>query len=336
MPSQPSQTPQQTQKPSHPPRLALVLGGGGSRGIAHIGVLDVLHQAGVPIDLIVGTSMGAIVGAMYSTGQDTQTMAENLEQLSGINLLNINLFSQRARQRRIREELNRSLQGMTFADLNIPLAVTAVDMKSGREIVLNEGNLVRALLASSAVPGVFPPVHLDGMELADGGVIDSVATHVAFSYNSQIVIAVDVYPPLDESNPWTDPLSAIMGMNIPLMSSTLPWSTSPNPVTSLWRSVRVMTWHLHQERLKAHPPHVLLRPPVGSTGSLDFSDTQGPYFAGVQEAQEHLGEILAQVDQLSQVDQLAQGDQLEASDQPDPHPPHTDASSDTGHAKSSA
>lgn len=313
MPDQPEKTPSSA-RPAHPPRVALVLGGGGSRGIAHIGVLNVLEQASVPIDLIVGTSMGAIVGAMYSAGHDTQTMAEDIARLSGLNLLNINLFSQRARQQRIRDELNRGLRGMTFADLKIPLAVTAVDMKSGREIVLSEGNLVRALLASSAVPGVFPPVHIDDMELADGGVIDSVATHVAFSFNPQIVIAVDVYPPLDETNPWVDPLSAIMGMNIPLVSSTLPWASSPNPVTSLWRSVRVMTWHLHQERLKANPPHVLLRPPVGETGSLDFSDTQAPYFAGVQEAQQHLGEILALVDQL---------------DQPD-------TNSDTGQAKSSA
>lgn len=289
---------QPQQRPPRP-RVALVLGGGGSRGIAHIGVLEVLKEAGVPIDLIVGTSMGAIVGAMYAAGHDSQTMAERMERLSGLNLLNINVFSQRARQQRVREELNQGLRGLSFHDLSIPLVATAVDMVSGAEVILSEGNLVQALLASSAVPGVFPPVKINGMELADGGVIDSVATHVAFQFNPQIVLAVDVYPPLDQDNPWTDPLSAIIGMNIPLVSGTLPWATSPNPVSSLWRAVRVMTWHLHEERLKANPPHVLLRPPVGETGSLDFSDTQAPYFAGIQEAQQHLGEILALVDRLS-------------------------------------
>jgi NTE family protein len=227
---------------------------------------------------------------MYGAGHDSQTMAERMERLSGTNLLNINVFSQRARQQRVRDELNQGLRGLSFRDLKIPLVITAVDMLSGAEVILSEGNLVQALLASSAVPAVFPPVKIDGMELADGGVIDSVATHVAFRYNPHIVI--------DQDNPWTDPLSAIMGMNIPIMSGTLPWATSPNPVSSLWRAVRVMTWHLHQERLRAHPPHVLLRPPVGETGSLDFSDTQAPYFAGVQETQEHLGEILALVDRL--------------------------------------
>jgi NTE family protein len=289
---------QPTQQPRQRLRVALVLGGGGSRGIAHIGVLEVLKQAGVPIDLIVGTSMGAIVGAMYAAGHDAQTMAERMERLNGTNLLNVNVFSQRARQQRVRDELNQGLRGLSFSDLKIPLVVTAVDMLSGAEVVLGEGNLVQALLASSAVPAVFPPVKINGMELADGGVIDSVATHVAFQYEPHIVIAVDVYPPLDQQNPWTDPLSAIMGMNIPIMSATLPWATSPNPVSSLWRAVRVMTWHLHEERLKAHPPHILLRPQVGETASLDFSDTQAPYFAGVQETQEHIGEILALVDRL--------------------------------------
>jgi NTE family protein len=295
----PHQQPPAQGQPAQRPRVALVLGGGGSRGIAHVGVLEVLKQAKVPIDLIVGTSMGGIVGAMYAAGADSQSMAERLERLNGMNLLNINVFSQRARQQRVREELNQGLKGLSFEDLKIPLVVTAVDMLSGAEVALSEGNLIQALLASSAVPAVFPPVKINGMELADGGVIDSVATHVAFQYDPQIVIAVDVYPQLDQQNPWTDPLSAIMGMNIPIMSATLPWATAPNPVSSLWRAVRVMTWHLHEERLKAHPPHVLLRPPVGETGSLDFSDTQAPYFAGMQEAQEHLGEILALVDRLT-------------------------------------
>ncbi|MBC8170726.1 MAG: patatin-like phospholipase family protein, partial [Anaerolineae bacterium] len=193
----------------------------------------------------------------------------------------------------------RGLGDKTFSDLNIPLVVTAVDMVSGAEVALDQGELIPALLASSAVPAVFPPIEMGEMQLADGGVIDSVATHVAFRYDPQIVIAVDVYPPLEQDNPWVDPLSAVIGMQLPFVSGTLPWAKSPNMVGALWRSVRVITWHLHEQRLKADPPHVLIRPAVGDTGSLDFSDIQHPYAAGVQAAQAHLDEIKVLVASLS-------------------------------------
>lgn len=277
------------------PRVALVLGGGGSRGIAHVGVLEVLQNAGIPIDLIVGTSMGAIVGALFAAGITPAVIGDNLTRIGSVNLFSLNLFSAKARQQRIRDELRRGLGMKTFADLNIPLVVTAVDMVSGEEIILDQGELIPALLASSAVPAVFPPVKIGEMQLADGGVIDSVATHVAFRYNPQIVIAVDVYPPLEQDNPWVDPISAVIGMQLPFVSAQLPWAKSPNMVGALWRSVRVMTWHLHEQRLKADPPHVLIRPPVGNTGSLDFTDIQYPLQAGKDSAQAQLDEIKALV-----------------------------------------
>jgi NTE family protein len=266
-----------------------------------LGVLEVLEEAKIPIDLIVGTSMGAIVGVLYASGISPQRIAENIARFSGINLLSLNLFSAKARQQYIRDELARALAGKTFADLKIPTVVTAVDMVSGREVILEEGEVIAALLASCAIPAVFPPVELEGMMLADGGVIDSVATHVAHSRQAQIIIASDVYPPLEQDNPWVDPISAVIGMNLPFMSGNLPWAKSPNVVSSLWRSVRVITWHLHEHRLHDHPPHVLLRPPVGDTGSLDFSDIQSPYFAGVQEAEHHLDKIKALVAALPDI-----------------------------------
>jgi NTE family protein len=152
------------------------------------------------------------------------------------------------------------------------------------------------LLASSAVPGAFPPVKHNGMELADGGVIDSLATHVAFEQGADKVIAVDVYPALDKDNPWVDPISGIMGVQLP----TNIFSTSgnsankvPTLAASIWRSVRVMTWYLHQERLAAHPPDVLLRPDVDSYSSLDFRDIDNPIQAGVVEAEGYLDKLRA-------------------------------------------
>jgi NTE family protein len=248
-------------------------------------------QAEIPVDMIVGTSMGAIVGALYAAGYAPREIAKRLSSMRGMNLLSMNLFSAKARQQRVADQLAPVFAGKTFADLELPLAVTAVDMISGNEVVLADGPLIPALLASSAVPGVFPPVEIEGMQLADGGVIDSVATHVAYQYQADVIIAVDVYPPLEQDNPWVDPITAVIGLNVPFLSST--GLRPPGVVSSLWRSVRVITWHLHEKRLQEHPPHILIRPPIGDTSSLDFSDLEGPFEAGFREGERILPMIQA-------------------------------------------
>ena len=133
-----------------------------------------------------------------------------------------------------------------------------------------------------------------GLHLADGGVIDSLATHLAFEHGADIVIAVDVYPPLEKDNPWVDPVSAVMGFQLPFsLFGNTEWGRLPSMMASMWRSFRVMAWHLHEQRLKAHPPHILLRPSVSGYGSLDFTDVAGPLEAGRIEATNYLHEIQA-------------------------------------------
>ncbi|GEM_PF-4542019 len=273
------------------PKVGLVLGGGGSRGLAHIGVLKVLEREGIPIDYMVCTSMGAIVGISYALGHSIADIETYMNRLGHSNLLSMNVFSAKARQKAIRELLDQVMKGKTFADLKIPSVVMAVDMLEGREECLGEGELIPCILASSAVPAVFPPVTINGKQLADGGVIDSVATKPAYDMGAEVVIAVDVYPALERENIWVDPVSAIMGFQIPF--NLLGGDNSPGMLSSLWRSFRIMAWHTHQSRLDAHPPHVLLRPPVDGYGSLDFKDIQGPIMAGMQETEAHLDAIKA-------------------------------------------
>lgn len=278
------------------PKIGLVLGGGGSRGIAHVGVLEVLHHAHIPIDFIVGTSMGAIIGVLYALGYDPDKVAERItSHMQGSNVLNMNFFSARARQRMVEEQLHDAIGDKTFDDLHIHTIVMAVDMVHGKEVALGSGNLMPAILASSAVPAVFPPVKIDNMELADGGVIDSLATHMAYHMGADKIIAVDVYPALETDNPWVDPLSAIAGIELPFGLPILPstWSKTPGIAAAMWRSVRVMTWHLHQQRLQAHPAHILIRPNVDRYGSLDFKDVLGPIQAGIIAAEAQLEQIKA-------------------------------------------
>jgi NTE family protein len=280
------------------PKVGLVLGGGGSRGLAHIGVLKVLVRERIPIDLIVGTSMGGVVGVLFALGYNPAEIGQGVSRLQQNSLFNLKLLTARARQRQVRANFSEAVADKTFADLLIPVTLMTVDMRHGHEVPLTEGPLMPALLASSAVPGAFPPVKHNGMELADGGVIDSLATHVAFAQGADKVIAVDVYPELDKDDPWIDPISGIMGLQLP----TNIFSTSgngakkvPTVAASIWRSVRVMTWHLHQRRLAAHPPDVLLRPDVDNYSSLDFRDIDNPIQAGVVEAERYVAELRALV-----------------------------------------
>jgi NTE family protein len=281
------------------PKIGLVLGGGGSRGLAHIGVLEVLVREEIPVDLVVGTSMGGIVGVLFGLGYTPAQIAAELSPLQGVSFVDsLKLISSRGRQQRAREHFAEILEGKTFADLLLPVILMAVDMVHGQEVTLAEGALLPAVLASSAVPGAFPPVSHNGMQLADGGVIDSLATHVAYEQGADKIIAVDVYPPLEQGNPWTDPISAIMGFQLPpgiFSTSGLGADKIPTAAASMWRSIRVMTWYLHQQRLLAHPPHILLQPDVSNYGSLDFKDVEGPHQAGIIEAERYLTELRALV-----------------------------------------
>jgi NTE family protein len=277
-------------------KIGLVLGGGGSRGAAHVGVLQVLVREQIPVDLIVGTSMGGIVGAMFASGMNPDEMIKRFESFQGNMLLTMSPFSARSRQRTLRTWIESALKDVTFADLKIPLAIMAADMQHGEEVILDEGPLIPALLASSAMPAIFPPVKLKDRWLADGGVIDSVATHVACERGACRVIAVDLHPPLHREEIWNDPISAVMGLQLPFgLLGTSNKTKMPSMLSAIWRGARVMASYLHESRLKAHPPDVLLRPDVSQYGSLDFKDIQGPIQAGIAETERFIDEIRALV-----------------------------------------
>jgi len=163
-----------------------------------------------------GPVWGAIVGALHSAGLTPDEMVEKLKSLQGSQVISINhLFSARARQRTLEEWLEANLPVKSFEDLHCPLTVVTVDVVEGEEVTIDEGPLVPALLASSAVPGMFPPVRRGEQLLADGGVIDSLSTHLAYRLGAEKVIAVDVYPPLEHENLWVDPLLAMTGLDLP-------------------------------------------------------------------------------------------------------------------------
>jgi NTE family protein len=174
--------------------VALVLGSGSARGLAHIGVLKVFEREGLPIDLIAGTSIGALVGGAYAAGISAKeieaiALSTNIGKL--VSLIDIARPTTAMVNGRKVEAFIRNVVGdATFADTRIPFACVAVDVANEREIVLREGDLASAIRASISTPVIFAPVERDGRLLVDGGVLNSVPVDVAKDMGADTVVAV--------------------------------------------------------------------------------------------------------------------------------------------------
>ena len=184
--------------------IALVLGGGGSRGIAHLGVLSVFEEEGIPIDLIVGTSAGSVVGAMYADTLTTKPIIENYRSKKRKHLLDFNVLNLRYgiyKGEAFRNFLEQSMTAKTFDDLKIPVIVVATDLISGEEISFGSGELAPVLHASCALPYFFHPVEIYGRPFVDGGVTNPVPVSVAKRHQPRLTIAVDVTQSLPRDLP---------------------------------------------------------------------------------------------------------------------------------------
>ncbi|BBH71652.1 patatin [Actinoplanes sp. OR16] len=185
-------------------RIGLALGGGAVRGAAHVGVLDEMVRAGLEPAVITGTSAGALVGALYAAGQTPSEILKLAQTLRWARLV------RPARTRKALFEtsklgafLETALGNATFDDLGLPFAAVACDLATGGEVVMREGSVAQAVLASAAVPGVFPPVDRDGLMLVDGSLVNIVPAGVARRLGADIVVAVDVSGPLPRRPPAT-------------------------------------------------------------------------------------------------------------------------------------
>jgi NTE family protein len=173
--------------------VALALGGGSARGVAHIGVLKVLEREDIPIDMIVGTSMGALIGASYSIGDSIASMEANAYTSSANKLLDptiptMGLLAGEKLEKAIKELIDNK----KFSDCRIPFAAVTTNIETGEEVVHQTGDLVKVIRASCSWPGIFNPVRLDGKLLVDGGIKNSVPTKIARSLGADYVLAVDV------------------------------------------------------------------------------------------------------------------------------------------------
>ncbi len=204
------------------PRMGLALGGGAARGFAHVGVLQVLEEAGIRPDLVVGTSAGSLVASLYAsgkTGAQLQQVAETMEEAAftdwTLPLFNRGVLRGDALARYVNAQVaNRPLELMP-----LPLGIVATDLHSGEAVLFQRGDTGTAVRASSAVPAVFQPVKIGGQEYVDGGLVSPVPVRYARQMGAELVLAVDISS-APEGNQANDTLQvllqtfAIMGKSI--------------------------------------------------------------------------------------------------------------------------
>jgi NTE family protein len=185
-------------------KVALVLGSGGVRGMAHIGVIEEFEEAGIPIDLIVGCSAGSIVGALYADNPCIEDIKAAVWNIRSSSMLDINLWYCRyglSQDISMRKALTSCLQAQSFEELQIPLVVVATDLYSGELVPIGSGDLVKAVQASCSIPFLFVPCEHLGRVLMDGGVINPVPVKIARDLGAEIVIAVDLSELLQQTFP---------------------------------------------------------------------------------------------------------------------------------------
>src|SRR2546426_1240489 len=283
-------------------RTCVVLGGGGSRGLSHLGVLQVLEREGIPLHSIVGTSVGAIVGCSYALDPDatgvtrralaylkssafrsatfkkvllkSQSMETNFFKNLFSGIQKSYVFSNLLRKpsifpaERLEEVIADLVPDKDFSDTLIPFAVPALDIRSGREVLITKGSLRKAVLASCSLPGFFPPVELDGMLLADAGVIGPVPVNAAAAeFKPSFIVAVDITSQLDEAPIGMRGLDAIL------------------------RVEAIAGKRLNDIELSS--AHVVIRPQVGKKYWSDFSEFDELISQGIQAAEEKLPEVQA-------------------------------------------
>jgi NTE family protein len=253
------------------PKLNLALGGGGARGLAHIGVLKVLEKAGLPIGFLAGTSMGGLVGALFAAGWSAEQLEAEALALSSFRRL-VKLVDLAPSRRgllegqRVREQLNEMLgEDLTFDQLPKKLALIAVDLCTAQEVILRQGSVVESVLATTAVPGLLPPVYSGNCQLVDGGILNNVPADVARANGKGPVVAVDVSPTFPLQPPGSSDNAEKLWPAI-----------FPQFAQDFYTAELIMVSALTRARLQGAPPDLLIKPPIPSSISIFWGLTRAP------------------------------------------------------------
>ncbi|MEC2074716.1 patatin-like phospholipase family protein [Metabacillus fastidiosus] len=247
------------------PKIGLALGSGGARGFAHLGVLKVLYNAGIRVDMIAGSSMGALIGSFYASGLSIDEMYKIALAFKRKYFLDFTIPKMGfIAGKRVKELIHLFTKGKNIEELDIPLAIVATDLYEGKKVIFKKGLVSDAVRASIAIPGIFVPEKINGKLLVDGGVIDRVPVSVVKDMGADIVIAVDV-------------------SNV----------KKTKEITSIF-DVILQSLDIMQDELVFHSEiasDIMIRPSVEQYSSREFSNIKEIIEIGEREAEKHLVNI---------------------------------------------
>lgn len=273
------------------PKIGLALGSGSARGLAHIGVIRAIEESGISVDVVAGSSIGALIGAVYASGQldalerafrriDRRTLGSFVDPVfpkSGL-----------IDGRKIAEFAQTHLISRSFKQLPIPFCAIAADIVNGEEVILRDGDLIEAIRASISVPGIFTPVRHNDRILVDGGLVNPVPVSAARALGADVVIAVDLNHEIvigkrqrhgarrgSMKRTVLAKLDArrLPGSRNPALTRIRGWLDKeplPGMVEIMLASLYIMQARITESRLQIEGPDVLIRPPLSSIRLLEF------------------------------------------------------------------
>lgn len=254
--------------PKQQRKIALALGGGASKGFAHIGVLKALREANIPIHIVTGTSAGSVVGSLYASGMSPDDLIQASEQLEKSDVADFRLSTKGfIIGQKLQDYINQKVKHKRIQEFPIRFAAVATNFENGQSVLFNHGDAGQAVRASSSIPSIFRPVEINGKRYADGGLSQPVPVSAARKMGADIVIAVDISARPDEKS-------------------------KKGLLAQLGQSVRIMTLHaLNEELSKAD---VVIKPDVLSLGSTGgFEHKSAAIAAGEQATKAAIPKIQA-------------------------------------------
>lgn len=267
------------------PLIGLALGGGAARGWSHIGVIRALEQAGIKPDIVCGTSIGALVGALYAAGEldRFEQWVLGLKVSDVLSYIDVSLNSGLLKGEKLMEFFRRDYVDQSIGNLSIPFAAVATSLKTGAEVWLRDGSTLEAVRASIAIPGLFEPSLKDGLILVDGGLVNPVPVSLARAMGADFVIAVDLSAGIlgknidfdqrkdksnDKSVGWMARVQDGLDVMIPEFGQKEPSTLSMLDVIT--SSINIMQIRITRSRMAGDPPEIIVAPHLAHINLLDF------------------------------------------------------------------
>ena len=302
-------------------KIGLALGSGSARGWAHIGVIEALTEAGVEIDCVAGTSIGAVVGAVFASG-NLDSLKEVVLQFDWKQILGfldvVFPKSGLIDGKKVTDFLRHHMQEKAIEDLATPFRAVSTNLADGQEVVISKGDLIEAVRASISLPGIFTPVKKDGMVLIDGGLVDPVPVSVVRAMGADYVIAVDlnsdivsrrgsgrVSPPIHSdagsgriarSKVLAELNKKVAALRQQAMTQAGQWLSRdpmPNIFEVLQESIHIMEARITETRLRLDPPDLLIQPNLGHIRLMEFNRAQEAIDTGYKETMRKAGDLIA-------------------------------------------